>query len=132
MTEAGAAAAAVAAAAAIGTVDFFVGLMGRWDDQGLGMLVVFPAMCVASVLIASMTEGLLDAAGLGWGLLHGLATPFGFVALMRGISQSRVVVVVPVSGLVTILVPVAVDFGGGTRPGPVLWTGLYWDLRRWC
>jgi drug/metabolite transporter (DMT)-like permease len=117
-------AAAAASAIAIGTVDFLAGVMGRRDEHGSGMLVVFSAVCAGATVIALISQGVPDTAGLGWGALQGAMMPVAFLSLMRGISEGHVVVVVPVTGLLTVLVPVAVDLAGGARPSAVLWAGI--------
>jgi drug/metabolite transporter (DMT)-like permease len=105
--------AALAASVAIGTGDFLAGVVGRRDRSGSALTVVFATAAALALPIAVAVEGAPELSGIGWGALMGLGFPIGIFVLMRGVAEGRVVVVVPVSGVLTALVPVLVDLASG-------------------
>jgi drug/metabolite transporter (DMT)-like permease len=54
----------------------------------------------------------------------GLFSATGILALVRGMSQGRVVLVIPVAGVLSAAIPVVVDLLAGSRPGPVVAAGV--------
>lgn len=54
----------------------------------------------------------------------GVSWAIGLFALTRGIAQGRVIVVVPIAGVLSAGIPVAVDLLSGTRPGQMVIAGV--------
>ena len=115
---------AVIAAACIGTADFFAGVVGRRDPSNSALASAYAVVLVVALPAAFLVDGLPAGAGIGWGAAMGVFWAIGIYALARGISQGRVVVVVPIAGVLSAAIPVLVDIIDGGRPGPVVGLGV--------
>ena len=108
----------------IGTADFFGGLGSRaappitvaaWS-QALGVPVI--------ALIAVFVGGELIARDLGLGVVAGLGSALGVVALYRGFAFSSVGIVAPVSATTAAAVPVLAGLIQGERPTTLVMAGI--------
>ncbi len=120
----GAIALAVLSAVLIGTGDFVSGVLGRRDPTPAALVAVFGWMVAVAVPLAFIVGGDATTAQIGWSIGIGLCWLGGFYSLMLGIAQGKVVVVVPIAGVVSVAIPVAVDAFQGVRPGPVAGIGV--------
>lgn len=115
---------ALSGAAAYGVSDFFGGLVGKraspWAVAAAGGL----GGAVASVALTVLDPGHPVAIDLAWGAVAGIGNGIGTAFLYRGLSSGRMGVVAPVSGVLAVIVPVAVAVGTGERPGLLVWLGI--------
>ena len=114
---------AVLAAFAIGIGGFFAGLVERAERSSSGLLPASLTAMAIGLPIAIATEAGPTAAQLAWGLLMGVMWATGIFALSRGIAEGRVVVVVPLAGVLSAAVPVVVGVLSGERPITIVWAG---------
>lgn len=115
---------ALAAAVCIGTSDFFAGIVGRRDPSNSALVAAFTVVLVAAMPVAALVDGRPAGGGLGLGAAMGLFWAIGVFALARGIAFGRVVVVIPVAGLLSAAIPVFVDLLSGGAPGPMVGAGV--------
>jgi len=115
---------AVLAALCIGSGDFAGGVLGRRDPSPAALLAVFGVSVILVTPVAVLAHGAPAPDAIGWGLLMGVFWPMGVYALVLGVAQGRVVVVIPVSGVVAVSVPVIVDFLRGERPALLVAIGV--------
>jgi uncharacterized membrane protein len=85
-------------------------------SQGVGLL--------GMLLVALIIGGSPTAADLGYGALGGLAGAAGVAMLYRGLASGAMSLVAPVTGVVAVVVPVAVGVGGGERPADLQYLGI--------
>lgn len=114
---------AIVAAACIGTADFFAGVVGRRDPSNSALSAAYAVVLLVSVPAAYVADGFPPGAGISSGAAMGVFWAIGIYALARGMSRGRVVVVVPVAGVLSAAIPVLVDIVDGGRPGPVVGLG---------
>jgi drug/metabolite transporter (DMT)-like permease len=115
---------AVVAAICIGTGDFVGGIVGRRDPSHATLMVTYALVFAITLPVAVAVDGVPGSAGIGWGAGMGVLWPIGIFALVRGIAFGRVVVVIPVAGVLSALVPVIVDFISGSRFEPIVAAGV--------
>lgn len=120
----GAIALAALSAILIGTGDFVGGVLGRRDPTPAALVAVFGWMAAAAAPLAFVVGGNATGAQVGWSIGIGLCWLGGFYSIMLGVAQGKVVVVVPIAGVVSVAIPVAVDAVQGVRPGPVAGIGV--------
>jgi drug/metabolite transporter (DMT)-like permease len=120
----GAIALAVAAAILIGTGDFIGGVLGRRDPTPAALVSVFGWMAAASLPLALLFGGDWTGAEIGWSIGVGMCWIVGFYALMLGIAEGRIAVVVPTAGVLSVVIPVAIDAIRGVRPSIVAGIGV--------
>lgn len=120
----GAIALAVLAAVLIGTGDFVGGVLGRRDPTPAALVAVFGWMVAASLPITLVVGGALTTSQIGWSVGIGLCWLGGFYSIMLGVAQGKVVIVVPTAGVVSVTIPVAVDFIQGIRPSQMVGIGV--------
>jgi len=115
---------ALGAALAYGLSDFLGGLLSRraspWAIAMLAQLVGAITVTIA----AATTTSALTASDLGWGAASGIGSGLGTAFLYRGLGGGQMNVVAPLSALGAAVVPVAVGFGLGERPGTLTWIGI--------
>ena len=111
----GAIALAAVGAILIGTGDFVGGVLGRRDPTPAALVSVFGWMIAVSAPLALVFGGAWTWAEIGWSVGVGVCWVVGFYALMLGVAQGRVVIVVPTAGVVSVVIPVAVDAFRGIR-----------------
>lgn len=120
----GAIALAALSAILIGTGDFVGGVLGRRDPTPAALVAVFGWMVAAAAPLAFVLGGDVTNAQVGWSIGIGLCWLGGFYSIMLGVAQGKVVVVVPIAGVVSVAIPVAVDAVQGVRPGPIAGIGV--------
>jgi len=120
----GAIALAVVAAILIGTGDFVGGVLGRRDPTPAALVSVFGWMLAASLPLALLFGGESTGAEIGWSIGVGMCWIAGFYALMLGVAEGRVVIVIPTAGVVSVVIPVAIDAIRGLRPSFVAGIGV--------
>jgi len=120
----GAIALAVIAAILIGTGDFVGGVLGRRDPTPAALVSVFGWMLAASLPLALLFGGEWTNAEIGWSIGVGMCWIAGFYALMLGVAEGRVVIVVPIAGVVSVAIPVAIDAFRGIRPSVIAGIGV--------
>ena len=108
----------------IGTGDFVGGVLGRRDPTPAALVSVFGWMLAASVPLALLFGGAWTWAEIGWSVGVGICWVVGFYALMLGIAEGKVVIVVPTAGVVSVVIPVAVDAFRGVRPSAIASAGV--------
>ncbi|MHB8487732.1 MAG: EamA family transporter [Candidatus Dormibacteria bacterium] len=115
---------ALGAAAFWGCGDFLGGLANRAASllsvllisQGIGLVGM---LCVAVIL-----GGNPSGADLGYGALAGLAGAAGVAMLYRGLAAGAMSLVAPITGVVAVVVPIAVGVGSGERPAALQYAGI--------
>jgi drug/metabolite transporter (DMT)-like permease len=85
-------------------------------SQGIGLA----GMLVVAILVG----GSPSAADLGYGALGGLAGAAGVAMLYSSLASGSMSLVAPVTGVVAVVVPVAVGVGGGERPAALQYAGI--------
>jgi drug/metabolite transporter (DMT)-like permease len=104
------------AALAYGTSDFIGGRTTQrstpWAVVAWGQLVALIGMAVALPFV----PGHVTSGAVLWGLLAGVGSAIGSIALYRGLSTARMNVVAPLSGVMAAAVPVLVGLATGERP----------------
>ena len=120
----GAIALAALSAILIGTGDFVGGVLGRRDPTPAALVSVFGWMVAVSLPIAILIGGPWTGAEIGWSVGVGLCWIAGFYALMLGVAEGRVIIVVPTAGVVSVAIPVAVDMIQGIRPSAIAGVGV--------
>jgi drug/metabolite transporter (DMT)-like permease len=113
----------LAAALLYGSADFLGGAATR-RAHVLSVLLVSGTAGVAVVgLAALLAGGPPRPAGLAWGACAGAAGGVGFMFFYAGLAAGPMGVVAPVSALASTVLPVAVAFGDGERPGLRVYAG---------
>jgi uncharacterized membrane protein len=115
---------AVASAISIGAADFFAGVLGKRDPTNSALAVTYVVVLVTALPVALVATGLPTTEGFGWGAAMGVSWAIGLFALARGMALGRVIVVVPIAGVLSAGIPVAVDLLSGTQPGRVVIAGV--------
>jgi drug/metabolite transporter (DMT)-like permease len=76
-------------------------------------------LCVAFAI-----GGSPSGADLGYGALAGLAGAAGVAMLYGGLASGAMSLVAPITGVVAVVVPIAVGVGSGERPAVVQYAGI--------
>ena len=108
---------ALVSAFAFGLSDFIGGLVSRRAPAWSVAVVVQSASALSTALLALFVSGAPSAADFGWAVVAGCGSGVGVGFLFRGLSTGRMSVVAPLSAVGAALVPVALGFGLGERPG---------------
>ncbi|HEY9388242.1 MAG TPA: EamA family transporter [Mycobacteriales bacterium] len=115
---------ALLAAVSYGSSDFVAGLMTRRS----GPLAVLVTGEVAGVVLLAaalpMLGGSPGVRPLAWGVLAGLGTTVGTMALYRGLGVGRMNVVAPLSGVGAAVLPVLAGVALGERLGALPTVGV--------
>ena len=111
------------AAATYGLGDFSGGVFSKRAGAWAVSLVAQGAGGLLVLVLALVIGGDPTGTDLSLALLAGVGNGFGTAFLYRGLATGRMSVVAPVSGVGAVLVPVAVGFVTGERPGPTVWIG---------
>jgi drug/metabolite transporter (DMT)-like permease len=85
-------------------------------SQGVGL--------VGMLLVAFVIGGHPNGADLGYGALAGLAGAAGVAMLYRGLASGSMSLVAPITGVVAVVVPIAVGVGSGERPAALQYAGI--------
>lgn len=112
------------AAIAYGASDFIGGHTSAranpWPVVAWGQLVALLGMAIALPFL----PGHVGAGTVLWGLLAGVGSGVGSIALYRGLSTARMNVVAPLSGVVAAAIPVLVGLATGERPHALALAGV--------
>lgn len=115
---------ALAAAACYGLSDFAGGLLSKTRPVWMVATASQLTAAVATTAVALIVPGHPGVADFAWGACDGIAGAIGVSALYRGLSQGRMAVVAPVSGVGAAIVPVLVGLATGDRPALLAWVGI--------
>jgi uncharacterized membrane protein len=115
---------AVASAFAYGTADFLGGAASRKANVFRVVAVSAPASLLVEALILPLLGARWTAGSLGWGALSGIASAFAFALLYHALSIGPMVVMAPITALVSAALPVAVGLAEGERLSPTEIAGL--------
>ena len=85
-------------------------------SQGVGLL----GMLVVALALGGSPSG----ADLGYGALAGLAGAAGVAMLYGGLASGAMSLVAPITGVVAVVVPIAVGVGSGERPAVLQYAGI--------
>jgi uncharacterized membrane protein len=85
-------------------------------SQGVGLL--------GMLLVAVVVGGRPSGADLAYGAAAGLAGAAGVAMLYRGLASGSMSLVAPITGVVAVVVPIAVGVGGGERPANLQYAGI--------
>lgn len=115
----------LASAVLYGSSDFAGGLLSR----RLGLMrvsVIDSAAAVVVAWIALIVSGAPEPTvrAIAWGLVSGLGSGIGTLALYRGLARGQMSVVEPVSAVAAAAVPVAVGIAIGERPSALAVVGV--------
>ncbi len=108
----------------VGSADFFGGIASKqaspfsvaaWS-QWAGLPVI--------VLVAVVYGGTVSSEDLLLGMVAGLGSAVGVVALYKGFSVSAVGIVAPIASTVAAMLPIVVGIAGGERPESLVAIGL--------
>jgi drug/metabolite transporter (DMT)-like permease len=112
------------AAIAYGASDFIGGhtstRVSPWPVLVWGQLVALVGMLIALPFLPGHVSG----STLMWGLLAGVGSGIGSIALYHGLSSARMNVVAPLSGVVAAALPVLVGLATGDRPHALALSGV--------
>jgi drug/metabolite transporter (DMT)-like permease len=76
------------------------------------------------LIVAFGIGGSPSGADLGYGALAGLAGAAGVAMLYGGLASGAMSLVAPITGVVAVVVPIAVGVGGGERPAALQYVGI--------
>jgi drug/metabolite transporter (DMT)-like permease len=85
-------------------------------SQGVGLI----GMLVVAFAIGGSPSG----ADFGYGALAGLAGAAGVAMLYGGLASGAMSLVAPITGVVAVVVPIAVGVGSGERPAALQYVGI--------
>jgi drug/metabolite transporter (DMT)-like permease len=85
-------------------------------SQGIGL--------IGTLIVAIVIGGHPGTGDLVYGAIGGLAGAAGVAMLYRGLASGAMSLVAPVTGVVAVVVPVAVGVGSGERPALVQYLGI--------
>jgi drug/metabolite transporter (DMT)-like permease len=77
-------------------------------------------MLAVAIVVGGNPSGL----DLGYGALGGLAGAAGVAMLYGGLASGAMSLVAPITGVVAVVVPIAVGVGSGERPAPLQFAGI--------
>lgn len=116
---------ALVAALAYGVSDFLGGVLSTSRSSWTVAWVSQLTAALATVVVALVfLPGDPQPADFAWAAAGGVGEAVGIGALYRGLSQGRMGVVAPVSGVGAALVPVVVGLVTGDQPSPLAWVGI--------
>src|SRR6516225_5154884 len=98
----------LAAAAVYGTADFVGGLASRSARVLMVLTLANAAAALVVIPAAAMSGSPVRLAGLAWGAAAGMVGGIGLIIFYTGLAAGPMSVVAPVSGLVSVVLPVAV------------------------
>jgi len=114
---------ALAAAVLYGSGDFLGGLATRRAHVLAVLLLADTAAVIVALAAAAMSPGPARLAGLAWGISAGLIGGLGLIIFYTGLATGPMSVVAPLSGLASMVLPVAVALAEGERPGAGVYAG---------
>jgi drug/metabolite transporter (DMT)-like permease len=115
---------ALTAAALWGSGDFLGGLANRTTALLAVLLISQGAGLLGMAIVAVVLGGHPSGADLIDGALAGLAGALGVAMLYRGLASGSMSLVAPITGVVAVIVPIAVGVGSGERPAVLQYIGI--------
>lgn len=115
---------ALLAAAGFGVSDFVAGLASKRSHSAVVTTVAESAGGLTALVLALVAGASTTLPALGWGVVGGVGSAFGTLALYRGLAVGRMAVVAPVSAVTSASLPVLLGVALGERPGGVAWLGI--------
>jgi len=112
------------AAVSYGLADFVGGAASKRTSPWAVALVAQLAGAAALLLLSLVVGGSPTRGDLAWGTAAGLFNGVGTAFLYRGLSDGRMGVVAPVSGVGAAALPVIVGLLTGERPATPVWVGI--------
>lgn len=103
----------VASALAYGTADFLGGAASRKANVFRVVAISAPASLVVEALILPILGARWTAGSIGWGALSGIASAFAFALLYYALSIGPMVIMAPITAIVSAALPVAVGLAEG-------------------
>ena len=103
----------VASALAYGTADFLGGAASRKANVFRVVAISAPASLVVEALILPILGARWTAGSIGWGALSGIASAFAFALLYHALSIGPMVIMAPITAIVSAALPVAVGLAEG-------------------
>lgn len=103
----------VASALAYGTADFLGGAASRKANVFRVVALSAPASLVVEALILPLLGARWTAGSVGWGALSGVASAFAFALLYYALSIGPMVIMAPITAIVSAALPVAVGLAKG-------------------
>lgn len=126
---------ALGSALAYGLSDFVAGISSRRATAWAVAIAcqVASLAVIAVVALGAGQGGAPRAVDLAWASLAAVGNALGTAFLYRGFASGRMSVVAPISAVGAAVVPVAVGFALGERPGALVWAGIVAALPGiWC
>jgi drug/metabolite transporter (DMT)-like permease len=115
---------ALVAAALYGSGDFLGGLANRATPLLSVLLISQGVGLIGMLIVAALIGGIATGSDLALGALAGIAGVAGVGMLYRGLASGAMSTVAPITGVVAVVVPVAVGIGGGERPAAPQYIGI--------
>jgi len=115
---------AVLGAASYGISDFIGGLASRRTSVWPVAILSCTGSMIGALVLAALVPGHPSTSQVWWGALAGIGAGGGTAFLYRGLSQGRMGVVAPVSGVGATVIPVLIGVWSGERPSAVVWLGM--------
>ena len=115
---------ALLAAAVYGSGDFFGGLASRATSILSVLLISQGVGLVGMLIVATVLGGTATGNDLAAGAVGGIAGAAGVGMLYRALASGAMSTVAPVTGVVAVVVPVAVGIGSGERPATPQYIGI--------
>jgi drug/metabolite transporter (DMT)-like permease len=115
---------ALAAAALWGSGDFLGGFANRAASLPSILLISQGVGLVGMLLVALVIGGSPSGTDFGYGALGGLAGLAGVAMLYAGLASGAMSLVAPITGVVAVVVPIAVGVASGERPAALQYAGI--------
>jgi drug/metabolite transporter (DMT)-like permease len=115
---------ALLGAAAYGVSDFIGGLAGKRASPWAVATAGAVGGATISGTVALLHPGDPTLVDLAWGAAAGIGNGVGTTSLYRGLASGRMGVVAPISGVLAVVLPVAVAVVTGERPAALVWLGI--------
>lgn len=112
------------AALCYGTSDFAAGVGGRRGDSTAVAAIAQPIALLASLVAVAVVPMAPTFPALAWGVVAGIGSGVGTLALYRGLAVARMSVVAPLSGVVTAAVPAVTGALLGDTLSVLTWVGV--------
>lgn len=115
---------AVASAVAYGTADFLGGTASRKANVFTVVAISAPASLAVEALVLPFLGACWSAGSVGWGALSGVASAFAFALLYHALSIGPMVVMAPITAIVSAALPVMVGLAEGEHLSAAQAAGL--------
>ena len=107
-----------------GSGDFLGGYANRAAPLLSVLLISQGVGLVGMLLVALLTGGDVGGRDLLYGAIAGFVGAGGVAMLYQGLASGAMSLVAPITGVVAVVVPVAVGVGGGERPATLQYVGI--------